>query len=125
LDTPSPHTRPTFLPQPYAQSAPSLPTPPSPRWWEKLLVKRMAKLAAIRQLAVADHQRQLIEWEKEKTLHEKEQDAQRHLIDHEIHHDTAAMGRWLEVNLQDIAWPRETLIALDIAEKGQHIRLDV
>src|SRR3546814_16269720 len=35
------------------------------------------------------------------------------------------MERWLEENLQDIAWPRETLISLEIAEQGQHIRLDV
>src|SRR3546814_2278591 len=35
------------------------------------------------------------------------------------------MERWLEENLQDIAWPRETQVALDIAENGQHIRLDV
>ena len=35
------------------------------------------------------------------------------------------MERWLEENLQDISWPRETLISLEIAEQGQHIRLDV
>jgi len=35
------------------------------------------------------------------------------------------MERWLEENLQDIAWPRETLVSLDISERGQHVRLDV
>lgn len=125
LDTPSPHIPPTFLPQPYAQSAPPLPMPPRPRWWEKLLAKRLAKLQAIHQQAVVDHQRQLVEWEKKKAQHEHNQDQQQHLIEHEIHHDTAVMERWLEENLQDIAWPRETQIALDIAENGQHIRLDV
>lgn len=66
-----------------------------------------------------------MEWETQKVLHEQDQDAQRLLIEDAIHHDTAAMERWLESNLQDIAWPRETLVALDIAEEGQHIRLDV
>lgn len=125
LDTPSPHTVPIFLPQPYMQSAPSLPIQARPRWWEKLLAKRMSKLTAIHQQAIADYQRQLIEWEEEKTQHEKEQDVQRHLVEHEIHYNTAAMEHWLESNLQDIVWPRETLIALDIAENGLHIRLDV
>src|SRR3546814_2526963 len=35
------------------------------------------------------------------------------------------MERLLEENLQDIAWPRETLRSLEIAEQGQHIRRDV
>jgi hypothetical protein len=35
------------------------------------------------------------------------------------------MERWLEANLQDIAWPRETIVALDIADHGRHILIDV
>src|SRR3546814_1184542 len=108
LDTPPPHTPPTFLPQPYTQSVPPLPMPPRPRWWEKLLAKRLAKLEAIHQHAVAEHQRQLAEWEKAKALHEHNQYQQRHLIEHEIHPDTTAMERWLKEKLQDIAWPRDT-----------------
>lgn len=125
LDTPSPHISPTFDPEPYLHSAPSLPTPPCPRWWDKLFTKRLAKLEAVHQQALADYQLQLAAWEQDKARHEQAQAHRRQLIEHEIHHDIAAMEQWLEENLQDIAWPRETLISLDIAEQGQHIRLDV
>lgn len=125
LDTPSPLASPRFVPEQYALSAPALPTPPTPRWWEKLLTKRMAKLAAVHQQALVDYQIQVGAWEQGKSQHEREQERLRHFIEHEIHHDTGAMERWLEENLQDIAWPRETLISLDISEQGQHIRLDV
>src|SRR3546814_798179 len=54
LDTPPPHTPPTFLPQPYTQSVPPLPMPPPPRWWEKLLAQRLANLEASNQQAAAD-----------------------------------------------------------------------
>lgn len=125
LDTPSPHASPRFVPEQYAPPAPTLPTPPTPRWWEKLFTKRMAKREAAHQQALTEHQRQLKAWEQGKTLHEQEQERLRHFIEHEIHHDISAMERWLEENLQDIAWPRETLISLDISERGQHVRLDV
>ena len=125
LDTPSPHSSHRFVPEYYASPTPVLPTPPIPRWWEKLFTKRVAKLEAAHQQALAEHQRQLKAWEQDRAQHEQEQTRLRHFIEHEIHHDTDAMERWLEENLQDIAWPRETLVSLDISEQGQHIRLDV
>ncbi|NYT38189.1 DUF4236 domain-containing protein [Allopusillimonas soli] len=125
LDTPPPYSRPRFIPAPYASPAPLPPTPSPPRWWEKLLPKRLAKLEAAHQQAIAHHQRQLEAWEQDKARYEKEQEQRQHFIEHEIYHDISAMERWLEENLQDIAWPRETLISLEIAEQGQHVRLDV
>lgn len=125
LDTPSPYSRPSFVPGPYVPPAPLPPALSLPRWWEKLLPKRLAKLEAAHQQAVAHHHRQLEAWEQDKARHEEEQERQHHFIEHDIHHDIAAMERWLEENLQDIAWPRETLISLEIAEQGQHIQLDV
>ncbi|MBN3268748.1 hypothetical protein CUR95_16280 [Bordetella bronchiseptica] len=47
------------------------------------------------------------------------------MIEEAIYTDTIAMERWLESNLQDIAWPRETLVALEIADEGHHVLLDV
>jgi hypothetical protein len=125
LDTPSPYSRPSFVLEPYTPRAPVPPTPPRPRWWEKLLPKRLAKLEAAHQHAITTYHRQLETWEQDKARHDEEQEGRRHFIEHDIHHDIAAMERWLEENLQDIAWPRETLISLEIAEQGQHIRLDV
>src|SRR5690606_39015835 len=59
LDTPSLYSRPCFIPEPYASPRPLPPTSSSPRWWEKLLPKQLAKLEAAHQQAVAHHQLQL------------------------------------------------------------------
>jgi len=125
LHTPSPDTPPRFHPEPYSEPPLATPMPPRPRWWEKFLPTRLAKLEALHRQALAEHQTQVATWQSEKASHEQRQAAQQHLIEEAIYTDTAAMERWLEANLQDIAWPRETLVALEIADDGRHILLDV
>ncbi|WP_296560802.1 DUF4236 domain-containing protein [Pigmentiphaga sp.] len=125
LHTPSPHTPPRFHPESYLEPTPIAPMPPRPRWWEKFLTKRLAKLEALHRQALAEHQIRVVAWQMEKTKHEQEQAAKERLVEEDIYTDTAAMERWLEANLQEIAWPRETLVALEIADEGCHILLDV
>jgi len=125
LHTPSPHTPPRFHPESYSEPTPTAPMPPRPRWWEKFLSKRLAKLDALYQQALAEHQVRVESWQREKAKHEQEQAAKQRLIEEGIYTDTVAMECWLEANLQEIAWPRETLVALEIADEGRHILLDV
>src|SRR3546814_6315139 len=58
LDTPPPYSRPRFIPEPYASPPPLPPTSSSPRWWEKLLPKRLAKLESAHQQAIAHNHSQ-------------------------------------------------------------------
>lgn len=125
LHTPSPHTPPRFHPEFYSESPPGVPMPPQPRWWEKFLPKRRAKLEALHRHALAEYQTRVATWRSEKAKHEQKQAAQQYLIEEAIYTDTVAMERWLEANLQDIAWPRETLVAVEISDDGRHILLDV
>lgn len=125
LHTPSPSTPPRFHPEPYPEPPPAAPIPLRPRWWEKLLPKRLEKLEALHQQALSAHASQVADWQSQRHKHEEKQAAQRHLIEEAIYTDTAAMGHWLESNLQDIAWPRETLVALEISDEGRHVLLDV
>lgn len=125
LDTPSPLAVPRFHPEPYSEPPPAEPIAPQPRWWEKFWAKRLAKLDAQHRKVLTSHYAEVIAWENRKAAHDQEQAERQHLIEHAIHNDTEAMERWLEANLQDIAWPRETIVALDIADHGRHILIDV
>src|SRR3546814_16194961 len=98
LDTPPPYSRPRFIPEPYASPPPLPPTSSSPRWWEKLLPKSLAKLESAHQQAIAHHQRQIKAWEQDKACNEKEQEQRQHLTEHDIYHDIHAMNRWLKEN---------------------------
>ncbi|MEJ3721808.1 hypothetical protein WGM54_28375, partial [Paenibacillus polymyxa] len=46
-------------------------------------------------------------------------------IEERIYTQPAAMATWLEEQLQDIVWPRETLVSFDVLEEGRLLVLDV
>lgn len=80
-----------------------LPTYPSQRWWEKLLPTQLANMDTVHQQAITNYQRELEAWQQDKTQYGQEQERTRDFIEHEIHHNTTAMERWQEENLQYIA----------------------
>jgi hypothetical protein len=55
------------------------------------------------QQAITDYQHELEAWQQDKTQYGQEKGRMRNFIEHEIHHNTTAMERWQEENLQDIA----------------------
>src|SRR3546814_18285566 len=71
LDTPPTYSRPSFIPEPYASPPPLPPTSSSPRWWEKLLPKDLAKLESAHQKTIAHHQPQNKACEQDKPHNEK------------------------------------------------------
>lgn len=125
LDTPAPHIAPRYVPERFLRSEPLQPALLSAKWWEKFFPKRLEKLNQLNQQIASEHQRLLAAWKSDQTQHAYEQEQRRKLLEEDIYQDTAAMEQWLEANLQDIAWPRETLISLDIAEQGAHVHLDI
>lgn len=125
LYTPAPQEKPIFTPEPFAEDLPPDPIQTQPKWWEKLLKNRLKEINQKNQLALSLHQQNISDWEELKNQHEQKQAKHKELIEHNIYHDTDAMTQWFEINLQDIVWPRETLIALDIVDDGKHILMDV
>lgn len=125
LYTPPPQEAPKFIPEPFEEKLPKKPTLTQARWWEKPLKKRLQKINEKNQIALSLYQRDISDWEELKNQHEQKQAKRKELIEHSIYHNTDGMAQWFEFNLQDIIWPRETLISLDIVDDGKHILMDV
>ncbi|MHB9704968.1 DUF4236 domain-containing protein [Alcaligenes aquatilis] len=125
LDTPAPDIAPKYVPDMFHVPEPIAPVLPRAKWWEKLFPRRVEQLNLRNQQRVMEHQGLLAAWKSEQSQHAYEQEQRRKLLEQDIYHDTAAMEQWLEATLQDIAWPRETLISLEISEQGARVCLDV
>ena len=64
-------------------------------------------------------------WESAKQLFDDKESSRKQLIEHDIYSDPTAMNFFLEANLQDILWPKETDISFEIFEEGKRIFLDI
>jgi len=71
------------------------------------------------------YRQSLKEWEAEKRAFESREAARKKLIEHDIYADQAAMAEFLEGNLQDIVWPKETDVSFDILDNGKRVFMDV
>lgn len=125
LYTPSPEEQPRFIPSPFEEIPPQAPSTKQPRWWESFLKTRLEKINKENHANLSQYHQDLSNWEQLKTLHEQNQSEQQHLIEQGIYTNVDSMAHWFELNLQDIIWPRETLISLEIMDEGRHILMDV
>ena len=125
LDTPDCAGRPTFTPVAFDQSAPTPAKPRRPSFLDKFFKKRMRRLEDENAAAQADFETQHISWQSDKVHFLQLMQARKQLIEEGIYSNTADMEVWLEDNLQDIAWPRETAASFEIIEDGLCAHLDV
>jgi hypothetical protein len=57
--------------------------------------------------------------------HERTQEQLRRLFEHEVRLHVEAMDKALEMRLQSIDWPRETVVTFDLRDSGKLVLLDV
>lgn len=74
---------------------------------------------------VTAHAQLLFDWEKQKQGFDQWETARYKLVNEEIYQSVDAMASFLEIQLSQIVWPRETVIAFDISRDGKSIMLDV
>lgn len=125
LDTPNCASQPVFVEVPFSEPEPTAPTPIKPSLLDRLFKKRMQRLQAQNTKIQTNFAAYYSDWSNEQVNHiQLEQDRKR-LINEGIYTSTSDMETWLEYNLQDIQWPRETVISLELHEDGQLVLLDV
>lgn len=125
LDTPSCTYRPKFVEVPFEEPEPANPPLLKPSIIDRLFKKRMQRLEQQNIKIQTNFAAYYNDWANERTNHlQLEQDRKR-LINEGIYTSTSDMETWLEYNLQDIQWPRETEISLELFEDGQLVILDV
>lgn len=125
LDTPSCTSRPVFVEMPFSEPEPAAPPPLKPSLLDKLFKKRMLRLEAKNAKIQTNFAAYFSDWSAERAKHIQQEQERKRLIEEGIYTRTTDMEQWLEENLQDIYWPRETAISLELLEDGQLILIDV
>jgi Protein of unknown function (DUF4236) len=64
-------------------------------------------------------------WQRERALFDNLEDEESRKFDHLLRTDTEFMQQVLEDNLQDISWPRETIVSFEVQNSGKSVALDV
>lgn len=125
VQTPDPTKRPVFVACEFDEPNPTEPTPRKPTFFEKLFASKREKIEAENRAAAIRHQEHVDAWEARFALHRETEAKRRHHVEEEIYRDVEAMERHLEETLQNIAWPRETLVAAELLDGGRTVFIDV
>jgi hypothetical protein len=124
-DTPTPQEKPQFVAPAFEDERPALPQPRALGLLDKLLAGRRRKKQEADARDEAAYREKLREWEQRKAEFDKLVAKRRHFIEELIYTEVPSMEAHLEETLQEIVWPRETLVAVDIQDGGARVLLDV
>jgi hypothetical protein len=124
-DTPSPREKPRFLAPEYDEPQPVMSKPLTLGFWDKVFASRKARIADANDSAHARWEEEMAGWRSRKCDYDSQLARRKLLVERLIYESVEAMEIFLEESLQDIAWPRETSLALEIQEGGAGAMLDV
>lgn len=124
-DTPDSRIKPRFAAPVFSEPEPRMPQPQQPGFFDKLLKSRARKIDESNRDADLRYQADMADWRRDKSDFDHKVAERRKLVETLIYQDVSAMEGFLEESLQDIAWPRETAVALDIRDGGARVLLDV
>lgn len=125
LLTPAPDAFSVFPDEPFPEDRPLMPVLKSLSFWARLFPFWRRRIEAENARRTAGHEEQLAKWEAAKAVFEQEKVQHRHDFEVGRLEDVAVMERFLEEVLQEIGWPRETLVDFDIAQDGTKVMVDV
>jgi Protein of unknown function (DUF4236) len=124
-DTPDCKVTQRFRAPEFSYQPPTPPIPKVPGFFDRLFSARAARIAEANRIAETTYQESRSSWLKEKTGFDAQMSDRRDFVERRIYTDVPAMEQFLEENLQDIAWPRETEVDFDIGSDGAMVHLDV
>lgn len=112
---PKPHI---FKPTPFDESLPIQPTTKVPgffcRWFESCI----AKVEATNKREADQYTAALHAWNQKKTAHQAANETEKSFLDRLNSGDMEAIEQYFGAVLQDIAWPKETLVTFEIPKQG-------
>jgi uncharacterized protein DUF4236 len=123
--TSPPWQKPVYTPIPFTNEPPVPPYPKSLGLWGHLFPWVKRRIEMDNATAEAEYDEKLTTWRDLKTTHEKAEADRRTLLEERLYSEPEAMQMVLEQRLAGVPWPRETNIAMEIAEGGKVAILDV
>lgn len=124
-DTSDARVKPRFVAPAYAEPQPSMPQPQALGFLDKIFKSRRQRVEAANRAADARYREAMSDWRKDKAEFERQRAQRQEVVEKLIYEDLGVMEGFLEENLQDITWPRETDVAFDIRDGGASVMLDV
>lgn len=125
LLTPSPLEKPTFARRDFDESSPIAPTPKKLMFPLNLFRSMREKVELKNSAALVEYESAMKDWNERRAAFDVEEEKRRELIEVKIYKDTEAMNEFLEAVLQEINWPRETLVSSEILDEGRTVYIDV
>ncbi len=125
IHTPSPDKKPKYRPTLFSESKPLAPTMVKPNFFQKFFESQKNKIEIKNQEALQKFNKDMGAWNARSQEHQEAENKMKKLIEVEIYEDECAMQKYFEEALQDIFWPRETLISVEILNKGSLVYIDV
>jgi hypothetical protein len=124
-DTPDPRVKPRFFDAEHPIPTPSEPAPRAVRIFDRLVPGKVRAIEEANRDAAAVHRNDLAEWRQQKLQFDKGRKERKKLIESRIYCEVSSMESFLEERLQEIVWPRETIVTVDIRDGGAVVVLDV
>lgn len=125
LYTPPPTVPPRYDPKPFETPQPTQPVPKVPGFFAKLFKSKVAKIDADNAKAQSDFESGLRQWEAEKAVFEAAEQKKRDFVAKAVAGDVESMEAFFGEVLQDIVWPRETLVSFEVQDGGKSLAFDV
>lgn len=123
--TPAPDEFSVFAAEEFLEEMPSMPTLKPLGVWTKILPFLRRRVEAENTQMTSDYEQQLACWREKKASFEHEMDMRRHDFEVGRFESLDVMDRFLEGVLQEIGWPRETLVAFELRKDGTKVLVDI
>lgn len=123
-DTPDPRTKPQFSAPSFYLPEPAKPAPIPLRFLDRMFSGRRARIQEADRLALARYEGELRDWTQQRVEFEGAVARRKLLVEKSIYEINDAMEIFLEESLQDVVWPRETTVQLEV-RPGPGVMLDI
>lgn len=125
LDTPSPSTRVMLEASPFTRPRPTPPAKVQLGFIAKLIPSKVRKVDEINNRAMDNHDMDMDRWTEDKHAHDAAERARLALFTSSQQGDPVAMEEFFSKVLEDIVWPRETLVSFEVLDEGSGLAFDV
>lgn len=125
LYTPPPDLPPRYDPQPFKTPRPIQPVSKVPGFFTKLFKSKTVKIEVGNAKAWSDFESELRQWETERAIFEAAEQKKCDMVAKVVAGDVETMETFFGEVLQDIVWPRETLVSFEVQDGGKALAFDV
>ncbi|MGM0984074.1 MAG: DUF4236 domain-containing protein [Pseudomonadota bacterium] len=120
-----PPTATGYQPRSYPVSPPAPVSPEAPSWWHALLPNARERLERENQRREASHAEAYRDWEWQKAAFDAREFERQQREEVAAWDDPDAMQQTLDERLDELGWPRETLIDFELSDDLRTIALDI